>query len=107
MLVLPDAVARAYEYFGQRRYAQAENLCRQQLAAIPDDATAVHLLGLIRKDTGDPAGGEYLIRQSIALAPQRAEFRANLGNLQRRQGQLDAAVSSYRGALSIDTQHRT
>ena len=106
MPISPDAVARAYACFSDKRYAQAENICRELLTDSPANATALHLLGLIRKETGDPAGGERLLRESIALEPQRAEFRANLGNLQRRQGQLEAAVVSYRGALAADRSHR-
>jgi uncharacterized protein (TIGR02466 family) len=106
MPIPPDAVALAYECFSNKRYPQAENICRELLTQFPNHATALHLLGLIRKESGDPLEGERLIRASIALEPQRAEFRANLGNLQRRQGQLEAAVASYRSALEVEAGHR-
>jgi tetratricopeptide (TPR) repeat protein len=100
------SLQKAYGLLRQGRFPEAEALCRQVLATVPGNSQAMHLLGLVLKDSGDLEGGERLIRQSIERDPQRAEFRANLANLLRRQGRLPEAERSYRDALAIDPRHR-
>lgn len=99
-------LARALKLLRERRFADAETLCRELLQRSPGHAEALHLLGLVRKDAGDPVEGERLIRASIDIEPRRAEFRANLANLLRRQARLQEAKSSYEAALALDGAHR-
>jgi Tfp pilus assembly protein PilF len=96
---------QAHGLLRQGRLGEAEHICRQVLQRAPRAAEAVHLLGLIRKDAGDASGGEQLLRQSIALLPNRGEFHANLANLLRRLGRLAEAADSYRAALALDRTH--
>jgi len=84
---------------------QAEAACREILTRTPRNAPALHLLGLIRKDSGDPATGEQLMRESIALDPRAADFHGNLANLLRGVGRQAEAERSYREALAIDPRH--
>ena len=99
------ALGRATKLFVEGKLVEAETACRELLAQAPSDASATHLLGLIRKDSGDAAGAEQLLRQSVALQPRNAEFRANLGNLLRRFKRLGDAQNVYREALAIDPSH--
>jgi len=99
-------LARAYTFLQQHNFREAEAVCRAALEKAPCNAPALHLLGLIRKDGGDTDGGERLLRESIALEPRRAEFRANLANLLRRLGRLAEAEHAYREALALDPLHR-
>jgi Flp pilus assembly protein TadD len=100
------SLQQAYESLRQRRFEDAEALCRQVLTSEPRNAHAVHLLGLVVKDRGDAPGGERLIRQSIELEPKRAEYHANLGNLLRREGRMAEAEQSYREALELEPTHK-
>ncbi len=100
-------LAQAHDLLRQRRLPEAEYVCRRLLEHAPRSADAVHLLGLLRKDQGDAAGGERLLLQSIALQPGRAEFHANLGNLQRGQRRLAEAAVSYRSALQLNPSQRS
>jgi tetratricopeptide (TPR) repeat protein len=95
-------LGRAYGLLREGKLRDAETLCRAELAKVPQSGAAMHLLGLIRKDSGDPAEGEQLMRQSIALEPRRAEFRTNLANLLRRLGRLREAEAAFREALALD-----
>jgi Flp pilus assembly protein TadD len=97
---------RAYALLRAGHVSEAEALCRDFLDGRPHDASATHLLGLIRKDAGDTAGGERLLVQSIELEPSSAAFRANLGHLLRRLGRAHEAERHYRDALAIDPRHR-
>lgn len=99
-------LSQALSLLGQKRFADAEAICRKLLHGSPRNAEALHLLGLVLKDAGDAAEGERLIGQSIAIEPHRAEFRVNLANLLRRQGRLQEAVASYRTALEFERGHR-
>lgn len=95
----------AFRLLQQQRLVEAQAACSAVLARAPLNPEALHLLGLIRKQMGDAAGAEKLLRQSIDLQPRRAEFRANLGNLLRARGDLAAARDSYRRALELDPRH--
>ena len=60
------------------------------------------MLGLIRKDRGDFADGERLLRESIRMEPFQPEFKANLAALLRRTGRPKLAEALYREALQLD-----
>src|SRR5262249_6304320 len=94
----PEDLTRAHALYRDKRFAEADAACRQLLQAGPRTASAVHLLALVRKEMGDFAEGESLMRESIALDPGRVEYRANLGNLLRNRGRLPEAVEMYREA---------
>lgn len=97
---------RAYGLLREGKLREAETVCRHVLEQLPRSAAATHLLGLIRKDAGDTAGGERLLAQSIELEPRSAEFRTNLANLLRRLGRLQEAERNYRDAVALDPRHR-
>ena len=99
-------LARAQEYLVARRFTEAAQLCEQVLQQDPSQALAAHLLGLAYKEQGDARAGEQWLRHSLVLAPHRADFHANLGNLLRRQGRLAEAIVCFRGALALDDDHR-
>jgi uncharacterized protein (TIGR02466 family) len=98
-------LAAAHALLRGGRTQEAEALCRTVLMRNPREAGALHLLGLVRKATGDLKDAERLLRESIALEPGQADFRANLGNLLRRTGRLAEAEQSYREALGRNHEH--
>ena len=67
----------------------------------------MHLLGLVRRQVGDTAGAEPLLRRSIELCPARSEFRVNLSNLLVAAGRLDEAQAELRRALAVEPHSRT
>jgi predicted TPR repeat methyltransferase len=44
-------------------------------------------------------------RRAVALAPNSADFRYNLGNALRRSGDLEEAVSAYGAAVALKPEH--
>jgi Flp pilus assembly protein TadD len=100
-------LGRAYALLREGKLSEAEALSRHVLERLPRNAAATHLLGLIRKDAGDAAGGERLLAQSIEFEPRSADFRANLGHLLRRLGRLQEAERCYRDAVALDLRHRS
>ncbi len=81
------------------RLAEAERACRELLTQIPQQPAALHLLGLIREQSGDAVAGEQLVRQSLQIEPANVKFRLNLGQLLHRRGRAREAVEAYRQLL--------
>jgi predicted Zn-dependent protease len=82
------------------RLREAEQACGSLLARSPRLPAALHLLGLIREQSGVAPGGEELLRQSIALEPANQEFQLNLAQLLRRRGRLEEAETVLRALLA-------
>lgn len=80
----------------------AEQGYREHLAHDPDDADALHLLGVLKQQRGDAAAAEQSIRRAIELAPERAQYHLSLGGVQMRQGDEAAARMSFEAALMLD-----
>jgi Flp pilus assembly protein TadD len=100
-----DDLVRALALLHERKFPQAEAACREILLREPTHAPALHLLGLVRRDSGDVAGGERLMRQSLQLDPRNADFHSNLGQLLRGARRLPEAEGSYRSALALNPGH--
>jgi tetratricopeptide (TPR) repeat protein len=80
----------------------AEELARQVIAAEPDNAEAVHLLGLITHQSGRLAEAIEHMRRATVLQPEVALYQANLGEMYRMAGHVDEAIAAGRRALDID-----
>jgi protein O-GlcNAc transferase len=83
------------------RLAEAEKFCRQALSRQPENADALHLLGVIATQVGQLDAGVELIRRAIAINPAMPHYHINLGNTLREKGLLDEAIAGYRQALRL------
>lgn len=82
---------------------EAEPLYRQILARQPNHPDALHLLGVLASQAGNPAAGEPLIRQAIRLQPQAAAYHGSLGLALAGMGKLDDAIAAYRHAIRLQS----
>lgn len=98
---LDTQLTRASASFSRGELAQAESLCRTVLAAAPNNAAALHLLGLVRARGGDRQGGEELLRRSVELEPADTRLRLNFATFLRRAGRLEEAERVYRRVLQL------
>ncbi|CCE05633.1 putative O-linked N-acetylglucosamine transferase, SPINDLY family; TPR domain protein [Bradyrhizobium sp. STM 3843] len=73
--LLPQAVA-AYR---AGRHAEAQAICAQTLALVPDHFDALHLLGVSALESGRLDVAEQALTQAVAAEPRHAEALANLG----------------------------
>ena len=106
--------------FSRGEFDAARKLCRDILAAFPDEAGALHLLGLIAHRDGDLANAENLLRRATEsrgasalylltyaeLFCKAADRRAAL-DLARRATELDAALPlawCYLGHLLLESR---
>ena len=94
----------AYAAHQAGHFQEAADGYLQVLAHEPQHADALHLLGLIRADEGDLAGGEALMRRALARG-EDAVYLANLGNLLAKQGRLEEAEAMCRRAVEIAPRH--
>ena len=98
-------LAAALEHHRAGRLAQAEKAYRQVLEATPDDADALHMLGVVAHQMRRSEEAADLIGQAIARNPSVPAFHNNLGNALRAQGRLEQAEAAYRRALQLKSDH--
>jgi tetratricopeptide (TPR) repeat protein len=101
MSFLAETMQTAVAHHQAGRFSQAEQLYRQVLAADPQHAGAIHLLGLIALQVGRPEVAVQMISTAIRLSGNQAVFHANLGEAFRALGRLDEARRSYEQAITI------
>jgi len=73
------AFRRALDSHRHGRLQEAEQHCRAALRLQPTSPDALHLLGLIGLQAGQPEAGIRLIQQSLALNPKQPLAYSNLG----------------------------
>jgi len=101
MATIPEALAIAIQHHQAGRLQAAEQIYRQIVKVDPNQADAIHLLGVIAYQAGnlDEAVASY--RRALELKPDHAKAHNNLGVAFTRQGKLDEAVACYRRALEL------
>jgi tetratricopeptide (TPR) repeat protein len=101
IMPLAEALALAEQHYGAGRLVEAQALCDSILAAQPNDATAVHLLGLIAHQAGKLGEAIEHLRRAVTLAPGVPQFHANLGEMCRLDGHTEEAVREGRRAVEL------
>lgn len=99
-----QALQLAIQYHQSGQLPEARQIYQQLLAADPNHAQALHLLGLIAHQSGDPATAEKMIRQAITINPADPEFHSNLGEILRVSGRVDDAIALLASAAARHPQ---
>lgn len=82
------------------RLTEAAAVYATLLAAVPDHADALHLLGLVRFQQGDlPKGLDY-VRAAVARDTESPLYNANLGRIAAAARQWEEAARAYRTVLA-------
>lgn len=92
---------RAYEHHRAGRVADAAALYERVVAAAPSHADALHLLGSIKAQSGQPAEGERLIAAALRIKPDVPLMWSNHGNALALLERRDDAIRSYDRALAL------
>lgn len=87
------------------RLQRAESLYRKALQRNPDDANALHLLGVVAYQNGEAGTALSLIERALPELPKVADAHLNYGNALRAVGRLAEAIASYRRALALDPDY--
>jgi tetratricopeptide (TPR) repeat protein/SAM-dependent methyltransferase len=98
-----EATGRAHHRAG--RLAQAEACYRGILAAEPANVTALHLLGLLAHQSGQPQAAVDLYARAIAVNDRVPELFGDLGHALHALGRLPEAADSCRRALALRSDY--
>ena len=83
------------------RLRRAEALYKKALQKDPDDANALHLLGVVAYQCGEVGQALRLIERALPELPELPDAHLNYGNALREAGRLVEAVASYRRAIAL------
>jgi Flp pilus assembly protein TadD len=103
-MTINQSMQLAVQHHRSGRFAEAEAICRQVLAQVPDQVDALHLLGVLAGQSGHPDQAIQLIGRAIQIRPG-FEAYSNLGVALREKGKLDAAIDAHRTALKLNPNY--
>lgn len=83
-------------------YATALQSARNLVAAEPDKAANLHLLGICLRHTGDLAGARVAMERAIALAPDQSGLYFSLASLDLTEGRAREAEAGLKQSLQLD-----
>jgi tetratricopeptide (TPR) repeat protein len=92
-------------YIGRGDFASAEPLCRQLLAADPDDSIACFFLAFILWRQGRAKAALDCCRRTLSLRPAEAGLLSDLGNLCRELGAATDALEALEASLRLRPGH--
>ena len=102
---IEEILQRGIEFHSKNQFPEAEACYKEVLGIDPDNADAIHLLGLLADSIGDKGLAVDLVRYAISIQSDNPLFHSNLGNILRAQGRLDEAVACYLEALKYNPQY--
>ncbi|MBF2026439.1 MAG: tetratricopeptide repeat protein [Oscillatoriales cyanobacterium C42_A2020_001] len=95
----------ALQIYQSGNLGEAENRLRQVLEQQPDDADALHILGVILCQMKRFEEAIRHIQRLVELQPQFAEGWKNLGSALQEQGKFEEAIASYQRAIALEPNH--
>lgn len=105
MINIQHTLKAVVEYLSQGKLHEAENGCRQVLAADPDQPDALHILGVIAFNVGRLDMAKEFIDRAIALFPQNPSFYINMGNVLQAMNLVPEAVAYYKKSLALSPEN--
>lgn len=84
------------------RFQEAESFYRQALGQNPELPDAIHLIGVIRLQTGNHEEAVQYISKAISLNDSQAVYHSNLGAALLAMGKKDEAMGSFTRAIRLD-----
>ena len=100
-LTIDQALQQAIALHQQGRIGEAKERYEEVLKASPQNADALHLLGVVAYQTKNYQAAVDLIGRAIENNPNQAAYYSNRGNALRDLKQLEAALDSYDKAISL------
>ena len=94
-------LSRAQALHQGGRLDEARPLYEQILAADPDNAEALHLLGYLWFQKGEAARAVQLISRAIELKPSNPGYRYNRALILQQTGKFDAAAADFQQVAAL------
>jgi len=92
-------IEEAIQYHQVGQLDQADAICRNILESYPQNADAIHLMGVSAQIRGSYEKAIELIRQAIAMKPASPIYLNNLGNTYMKGGRYQEAIDAFSEAL--------
>jgi tetratricopeptide (TPR) repeat protein len=96
-----DRLKAAITHHRAGRLSEAREMYREILRRRPNDANALHLLGVLAGQQGKTDAAIDLVRRAISIKPRFAEAYRNLGSLLAEKAQFNEAAAAYRKVLAV------
>jgi len=93
-------------YRQYHRDADGEQLLRQGIAAVPDDASLYYALGLLQVRQERMGEAAKSLRRATELAPESTQYRYVYALALQREGQLADAIAALEDVLRRDAANR-
>ena len=100
-----DFLDQAVALHGQGRWAEAEQLYAQILAADPNHMNTRHMLGVLWAQAGRNEEALEMIAPVVAANPRDALALANLGNVLNALDRLEEALEAYDRSLMLNPDY--
>jgi predicted O-linked N-acetylglucosamine transferase (SPINDLY family) len=100
-----QTLRQAWGLHQQGQLSQAEALYRDVLKMQPDNADALHFLGVLQSQQGRREAGLSLIDRAVAVNPRSAAAFYNRAGILRDMKRLEEALESYDRALALKADH--
>lgn len=100
-MTIDQAIKLGMQHHQAGQFAQAESIYRQILAAQPNHAEALHLLGLIAQQANRPDTAAELISRAIAINPNAVHYQANYAQCLASLGRQDEAIAIFRRVITL------
>jgi predicted O-linked N-acetylglucosamine transferase (SPINDLY family) len=104
MPTLSEALTIATAHHRAGRLDLAEEIYRRILAADPNHADALHLVGLVRHHRGRSAEAIPWMLRALELNPGEPDYHNNLADAYRAVGRIGDATRSFRRAVELGPQ---
>jgi protein O-GlcNAc transferase len=92
----------AIEHYQSGDFRKAESICRKVLKKRPENADALHFLGVICSASGQHDLAIDYIKRALQIDPNFADAYNNLGNVFQKNKRPDEAISCYQKALNLN-----
>lgn len=107
--LVPDAPAammgEATALLRLGRAREARLVAESLLHRLPRDIDALMLAAAARGEAGDPAAALAALDTARQVAPMRADVHRHIGDIARKLGDNDRAVTAFRNALALDADY--
>lgn len=98
-------LAEAIQLHQRGQFEAAKALYQRVLAFEPQEANALHFLGVVHRQQGNPEEAVRLIAQAVALKPGQANQHCNLGAALQDLGRAAEALAQYDIAVALDPDY--
>ncbi len=100
---LQDLLHQAMQAIERADLASARELCDEALRRQPNDAAAMHLLGIMtHHEGGEPAAALAWLERAVAADPENGQFQNSRGVLLFEMGRYQEAAQSFYRATSLN-----